>query len=44
MVIVGHPDSHRLSNDMSLERMLLVSGTPVLIALNAWKGQTIGDI
>lgn len=43
LVIVGHPEPHGLPDDMSPERMLLASGTPLLIVPNTWEGETIGD-
>lgn len=42
LVIVGHPEPHGLPDGLSLEKLLLVSGAPLLIVPNAWKGETIG--
>ncbi len=43
LVVVGHPEPNGLSNDTSVERLLLASGVPLLVVPNAWTGETIGD-
>ncbi|ACK50415.1 UspA domain protein [Methylocella silvestris BL2] len=43
LVVVGHPEPNGLPDDMSPERILLASGTPLLVVPNDWKGRTIGD-
>jgi nucleotide-binding universal stress UspA family protein len=43
LVIVGHPEPRGLPDDMSLERIFLASGVPLLVLPNAWQGETIGN-
>lgn len=43
LVIVGHPEPHGLPDHLSPERILLASGVPLLVAPNAWEGETIGS-
>jgi nucleotide-binding universal stress UspA family protein len=42
LVVVGHPEPNGLSGDLSVEKLLLASGTPTLIVPNAWEGESIG--
>jgi nucleotide-binding universal stress UspA family protein len=43
LVIVGHPEPHGLPDELSVEKLLLASGAPILIVPNAWEGATIGN-
>jgi nucleotide-binding universal stress UspA family protein len=43
LVVVGHPEPHGLPDFLSVEKLLLASGTPLLIVPNAWEGETIGN-
>ena len=43
LVIVGHPEPNGLLNDLTLERILLASGVPLLVLPNAWLGEEIGN-
>ncbi len=43
LVVVGHPEPHGLPDDLSVEKLLLASGGPLLIVPNGWKGETIGN-
>ena len=43
LVIVGHPEPHGLPDELSVEKLLLASGAPILIVPNAWEGETIGN-
>jgi nucleotide-binding universal stress UspA family protein len=43
LVIVGRPEPHGLPDDMTVEKLLLASGTPTLIVPNAWNGEAIGN-
>jgi nucleotide-binding universal stress UspA family protein len=43
LIVVGRPEPHGLPDDMSVEKLLLASGTPTLIVPNTWKGDAIGN-
>ena len=43
LLIVGHPEPNGLPDDLSAEKILVASGTPLLMIPNAWKGETIGS-
>lgn len=43
LVVVGHPEPHGLPGELSVEKLLLASGAPLLIVPNAWEGETIGN-
>jgi nucleotide-binding universal stress UspA family protein len=43
LVVVGHPEPHGLPDYLSVEKLLLASGAPLLIVPNAWEGETIGN-
>lgn len=43
LVLIGHPEPRGLPDGLSGERLLLASGTPLLIVPNAWEGETIGN-
>jgi nucleotide-binding universal stress UspA family protein len=43
LIIVGRPEPHGLPDDMTVEKLLLASGTPTLIVPNAWNGEAIGN-
>jgi len=43
LLVIGHPQPNGLPDDVSAEKMLLVSGVPLLIVPNEWKGETIGE-
>jgi nucleotide-binding universal stress UspA family protein len=42
LVVVGHPEPNGLPGDLSVEKLLLASGTPTLIVPNDWEGESIG--
>jgi nucleotide-binding universal stress UspA family protein len=42
LLVVGHPEPNGLPGDLSIEKLLLASGTPTLIVPNAWEGESIG--
>jgi nucleotide-binding universal stress UspA family protein len=43
LVIVGHPEPHGLPDELSVEKLLLASGAPILMVPNTWEGETIGN-
>jgi len=43
LVVVGHPEPHGLPDFLSVEKLLLTSGAPLLIVPNSWEGETIGN-
>jgi nucleotide-binding universal stress UspA family protein len=43
LVIVGNPEPHGLPDELSVEKLLLASGAPILIVPNSWEGETIGN-
>jgi nucleotide-binding universal stress UspA family protein len=43
LIVVGHPEPNGLPDDVSVEKLLLTSGTPTLIVPNGWKGEAIGN-
>jgi nucleotide-binding universal stress UspA family protein len=43
LVIVGQPEPSGLPEHLSLQKLLLESGAPLLIVPNAWEGETIGS-
>jgi nucleotide-binding universal stress UspA family protein len=43
LIVVGRPEPHGLPDDVSVEKLLLASGTPTLIVPNAWRGEAIGN-
>jgi nucleotide-binding universal stress UspA family protein len=43
LVVVGHPEPHGLPEELSVEKLLLACGGPLLIVPNAWEGETIGN-
>jgi nucleotide-binding universal stress UspA family protein len=43
LIVVGRPEPHGLPDDVSVEKLLLTSGTPTLIVPNIWKGEAIGN-
>jgi nucleotide-binding universal stress UspA family protein len=43
LAIVGHPEPHGLPGHVSLETIVLRSGTPLLVLPNVWQGEVIGD-
>lgn len=43
LIIVGHPEPHGLPDGLSIERLIVETGAPLLIVPNDWKGETIGS-
>jgi len=43
LIVVGCPAPNGLPDDVSVEKLLLTSGTPTLIVPNGWKGEAIGN-
>jgi hypothetical protein len=43
LAIVGLPEPNGLPDNVSVTRLLLEGGSPVLIVPNAWNGETIGS-
>jgi nucleotide-binding universal stress UspA family protein len=43
LMIVGNPYSHGLPDELSVEKLLLASGGPLLIVPNDWQGEMIGS-
>jgi nucleotide-binding universal stress UspA family protein len=43
LIVSAHPKPHDLPDGWSAERLLLTSGTPVLLVPNSWRAEPIGD-
>jgi hypothetical protein len=43
LIVVGLPAPNGLPDDVSVEKLLLASATPILIVPNAWEGEAIGS-
>jgi nucleotide-binding universal stress UspA family protein len=43
LVVVGCPEPHGLPDSVTVEKLLLTTGVPLLIVPNAWNGEAIGS-